>query len=198
MRGRRRPGVCGCGGIDMGDSAGPVVCRAYKIHFRKYRHAVDRRKILRSKLSAATGRWSVHVDNRIGSVDCDTRDCGRYRRLSGGKRGLQPGDRGWRTVRLVPGGRVRHGQRAYVQRILRGCILQNAKVGDVFTIDSEFVVLVAKNGNQWTLQRGYGLSAPAATQFHDVDGTLHGAGLLPWRLELVVDVGYGEGSARDQ
>jgi hypothetical protein len=28
--------------------------------------------------------------------------------------------------------------------------LQNAKVGDVFTIDSEFVVLVAKNGNQWT------------------------------------------------
>ena len=40
--------------------------------------------------------------------------------------------------------------------------LQNAKVGDVFTIDSEFVVLVAKNGNQWTLQRGYGLSSPTA------------------------------------
>ena len=39
--------------------------------------------------------------------------------------------------------------------------LQDAKVGDVFTIDAEFVVLVAKNGNQWTLQRGYGLSAPS-------------------------------------
>ena len=25
---------------------------------------------------------------------------------------------------------------------------------------AEFVVLVAKNGNQWTLQRGYGLSSP--------------------------------------
>ena len=39
--------------------------------------------------------------------------------------------------------------------------LQDAKVGDVFTIDAEFVVLVAKNGNQWTLQRGYGLSSPS-------------------------------------
>lgn len=40
--------------------------------------------------------------------------------------------------------------------------LQDAKIGDVFTIDSETVVLVAKNGNQWTLQRGYGLEAPSA------------------------------------
>jgi hypothetical protein len=39
--------------------------------------------------------------------------------------------------------------------------LQDAKVGDVFTIDAEFVVLVAKTGNEWTLQRGYGLSAPS-------------------------------------
>ena len=39
--------------------------------------------------------------------------------------------------------------------------LQDAKVGDVFTIDGEYVVLVAKNGNQWTLQRGYGLSSPS-------------------------------------
>ncbi|MGD0774099.1 MAG: hypothetical protein ABSC05_14880 [Candidatus Solibacter sp.] len=39
--------------------------------------------------------------------------------------------------------------------------LQDAKVGDVFTIDSEYVVLVAKNGNQWTLQRGFGLSSPS-------------------------------------
>jgi hypothetical protein len=40
--------------------------------------------------------------------------------------------------------------------------LQDAKVGDVFTIDSEYTVLVAKNGNQWTLQRGYGISSPAS------------------------------------
>ena len=38
--------------------------------------------------------------------------------------------------------------------------LQDAKVGDVFTIDAEFVVLVEKNGNQWILQRGYGTSSP--------------------------------------
>ena len=40
--------------------------------------------------------------------------------------------------------------------------LQDAKVGDVFTIDSEMVLLIAKNGNQWTLQRGYGISSIAA------------------------------------
>jgi len=39
--------------------------------------------------------------------------------------------------------------------------LQDTKVGDVFAIDAEFVVLVAKNGNQWTLQRGYGLTSPS-------------------------------------
>ena len=39
--------------------------------------------------------------------------------------------------------------------------LQDAKVGDVFTIDAEFLLIVAKNGNQWTLQRGYGLSSPS-------------------------------------
>ena len=39
--------------------------------------------------------------------------------------------------------------------------LQDAKVGDVFTVDNEFTVLVAKNGNQWTLQRGYGTSSPS-------------------------------------
>jgi hypothetical protein len=40
--------------------------------------------------------------------------------------------------------------------------LQDAMVGDVFTIDNETVVLVAKNGNQWTLQRGYSLSSPSS------------------------------------
>jgi hypothetical protein len=40
--------------------------------------------------------------------------------------------------------------------------LQDAKVGDVFMIDGEYTVLVAKNGNQWTLQRGYGLSSPSS------------------------------------
>ncbi|MEO8596166.1 MAG: hypothetical protein ABI759_22800 [Candidatus Solibacter sp.] len=40
--------------------------------------------------------------------------------------------------------------------------LQDAKVGDVFQVDDEVVVLVAKTGNQWTLQRGYGLSTPTA------------------------------------
>jgi|GEM_PF-5888855 len=39
--------------------------------------------------------------------------------------------------------------------------LQDAKVGDVFTIDGEYVVLVAKNGSQWMFQRGYGLSSPS-------------------------------------
>ncbi len=39
--------------------------------------------------------------------------------------------------------------------------LQDANIGDVFTIDSEYLVLVAKNGNQWILQRGYGLSSPS-------------------------------------
>src|ERR1019366_9472354 len=39
--------------------------------------------------------------------------------------------------------------------------LQDAKVGDVFTIDSEYTVLVAKNGNQWRLRRGYGVSSPS-------------------------------------
>ena len=68
----------------------------------KHRHAVDRGKVLRSKLSAATGRWSVHVDDRIGSADCDTCDRGGYGCLSGRKRGLQSGDRGWRTVRCSP------------------------------------------------------------------------------------------------
>ena len=40
--------------------------------------------------------------------------------------------------------------------------LQDAKVGDVLTIDSEYVKLVDKSGNQWTLQRGYGLSTAAS------------------------------------
>ena len=34
--------------------------------------------------------------------------------------------------------------------------LQDANVGDMFTIDGEFVKLVAKSGNQWTLDRGFG------------------------------------------
>ena len=40
--------------------------------------------------------------------------------------------------------------------------LQDSKVGDVFMIDSETTVLLAKSGNQWTLQRGYGLSSPSS------------------------------------
>ena len=35
-------------------------------------------------------------------------------------------------------------------------------------------------------------------QLHDLDGTLHGARFFPWGLELVVDLGYGERSPRDQ
>jgi hypothetical protein len=38
--------------------------------------------------------------------------------------------------------------------------LQDTKVGDVLTIDAECVVLVAKNGNQWTLRRGYCSGTP--------------------------------------
>ncbi|MEO8367817.1 MAG: hypothetical protein ABI806_01275 [Candidatus Solibacter sp.] len=40
--------------------------------------------------------------------------------------------------------------------------LQDAKVGDAFLVDNEYLLLVAKNGNDWTLQRGYGYSVPAA------------------------------------
>ena len=40
--------------------------------------------------------------------------------------------------------------------------LQDAKVGDTFSIDNEMLVLVAKNGSQWTLQRGYGINPAAA------------------------------------
>src|SRR5262249_26847721 len=40
--------------------------------------------------------------------------------------------------------------------------LQDAKVGDYFQIDNEFVVLLAKNGNQWTLQRGAGQTSVAS------------------------------------
>src|SRR5450759_2489147 len=36
------------------------------------------------------------------------------------------------------------------------------------------------------------------SRFNDIDGTLHGARFLPWHLELVVDLGYGERSSRDQ
>src|ERR1039458_3029697 len=36
------------------------------------------------------------------------------------------------------------------------------------------------------------------SQFNDFDGVLHVAGLLPWRIKLVVDVGYGERSPRAQ
>jgi hypothetical protein len=40
--------------------------------------------------------------------------------------------------------------------------LQDAKVGDYFQIDNEFVVLLAKTGNQWTLQRGAGQTSVAS------------------------------------
>src|ERR1017187_1735427 len=104
MRRRRRGGVRGGGGNDVGDRAGPVVRRPYEVYFRKDRHTLDRGEVLFSEQSAATGRWSVHVDDRIGSAVRDAFHRGGHGRLPGGECGLQPGDRGWGTVRSVSGG----------------------------------------------------------------------------------------------
>ena len=41
--------------------------------------------------------------------------------------------------------------------------LQPAVVGDVFSADGEFLKVVAKDGNSWTLQRGYGYTPGSAT-----------------------------------
>ena len=41
--------------------------------------------------------------------------------------------------------------------------LQPAVVGDVFSIEGEFVKLLAKAGNSWTVQRGYGYTPGSAT-----------------------------------
>ena len=97
-------GVRGCGGNNVDDRTGPVVCCPYEVCCGKDRHAVDRGKFFAPQLSGTTGRWSVHVNHCIGGADSDTRGRGRYRCLSERKRGLQPGDGGWRTVRRVSGG----------------------------------------------------------------------------------------------
>jgi hypothetical protein len=71
--------------------------------------------------------------------------------------------------------------------------LQDAKVGDVFTIDGEYTVLVAKSGNQWTLQRGYGLSSPSShssttlTAFCMAEDFTHGVSNWSWTWDTARD-----------
>ena len=71
--------------------------------------------------------------------------------------------------------------------------LQDAKVGDVFAIDGEFVVLLAKNGNQWTLQRGYGISSMTAHTNKDLSAFcmardfFHGVSNTSWTWDTVRD-----------
>ena len=71
--------------------------------------------------------------------------------------------------------------------------LQDAKVGDIFIIDSETVLLVAKNGNQWTLQRGYGISSIAAhstmtlSAFCMSRDFFHGASNDSWTWDTAAD-----------
>ena len=197
MRGRRRPGLRGCGGNDVDDRTGPVVCCTYevcsgntdtlwiagKFFAPNYPPRLDDGPYTSTIVS---GALTATPEIAAGTGVCPAGSAGCSQVTVDG----EPCDES-------PAEGEASGT-AYVRRILRGCILQNAKVGDVFTIDAEFVVLVAKNGNQWTLQRGYGLSSPSAHSSTTLDGTLHGARLLPRRLELVVDVGHGERSSRDQ
>jgi hypothetical protein len=71
--------------------------------------------------------------------------------------------------------------------------LQDAKVGDIFFIDSELVVLVAKSGNQWTLQRGYGVSSIAAHTTRTLTADcmardwFHGVSNTSWTWDTVRD-----------
>ena len=71
--------------------------------------------------------------------------------------------------------------------------LQDAKVGDTFTIDNEIVVLLAKSGNQWTLQRGYGISSMAAhttmtlSAFCMSRDFFHGASNDSWTWDTAAD-----------
>ena len=63
------PGCVVAAGVDVGERAGAVVRRPHEVHFRKDRHSVDRGKVLCSVLPAATGRRSVQLDDRVGTVD---------------------------------------------------------------------------------------------------------------------------------
>ncbi|MCU1234468.1 MAG: hypothetical protein JWP63_2435 [Candidatus Solibacter sp.] len=71
--------------------------------------------------------------------------------------------------------------------------LQDAKVGDVFFIDNEAVMLVAKNGNQWTLRRGYGMYGVAAHGSPTLSATCmardfdHGVSNFSWTWDTAAD-----------
>src|ERR1039458_9808726 len=90
MRRRWRAGVRDRGRIDVGDRAGPLVRRAYEVYFRKNRHPMDRGEVLFSRQSAATGRWSVPVNDRFRGAVCDAYDCSGHWRVSSREEIVRP------------------------------------------------------------------------------------------------------------
>ena len=197
MRGRRGCGMRGGSGVELGDGASPVVCPSHDFRFGKNRHGVDSGEVLFSELSAATGRRPVHLKHRIGSVDGGTGDRGRYGCLSGRERGLQPGDGGWRTVRSVSGGGRGDGQRR-LSKEFRLCVSAGRESGGCVHDRWRVHGTGGEEREPVDASAGIRFELTVQSQLNDLDGVLHGGGFHPWRLELVVDVGHGERSARDQ